>query len=149
MEAKELEPVNHYAPDEPRARALALVELGHTNEDAAAVVGVSGRTVGRWIERSQELSENKPILDRWRRVTLQAQDLIRDGLDNIEEDESGQSALKHLKELNFIAGTGTDKLQKDTTPTVTVEKVLIVVNAARPDEQEPIVEARVVDDENG
>jgi len=34
------------------------------------------------------------------------------GLDYIDEDESNQLAYKSLQTLNIIAGTGTDKLQK-------------------------------------
>jgi hypothetical protein len=59
---------------------------------------------------------NKPILDKWTRCSLQALDLIGDALDKVEEDDSGNLALKHLKDLNIIAGTGTDKLQKESAP---------------------------------
>lgn len=133
----------HYAPDEPRARAIALVRQGYSQEYAGELVGVSQRTVGRWLQRLELSEETKPILERWHRVTLQAQDLIRDGLDTIEEDESGQSALKHLKELNFIAGTGTDKLQKESTPPAQNQTVVFLVNVEKP--QEPVIEGEVVD----
>lgn len=139
----DIEPVNgrHFAPDGPRARLIALTGLGHSVADAAERVGTSERTAYRWLARVRELTDNKPILERWQRVSTQALDLMGDGLDVIEEDDSGKSALKHLKELNFIAGTGTDKLQKESTPTVTAQNVLIVVNAQKPD----VIEGEVVD----
>src|SRR3990167_11477359 len=104
----------HHAPDEPVARALALVEQGHSYNEVAELVNHSERTVRRWVARSRELSGNKPILDKWTRRVDQSLALIQDGLDLIEADDSRALALKNLQTLNIIAGTGTDKLLKST-----------------------------------
>ncbi len=106
----------HHAPDEPKSRALALAGLGHSYESIAPWVGVSAVTVGRWVARSREVKGNKPILDEWTRCSLQALDLIGDGLDCIEKDDTGALALKNLHQLVVVAGTGTDKLQKESAP---------------------------------
>src|SRR3990172_8761024 len=100
----------HYAPDETVARVLALVEgEGYSVPAAAEMVGVPERTAYGWIARERELAAgNKPILDKWHRRASQALDLIERGLNKIDEDESGQAALKNLTTLNIIAGTGTD-----------------------------------------
>src|SRR3990167_10091629 len=105
----------HHAPDEPVARVLALVDgEGYSIRGAARIVGVSPRTAIDWVRRSRKAAQgNKPILDKWTRRVDQSLDLIQDGLDLIEEDDSKQLALKNLQTLNIIAGTGTDKLQKD------------------------------------
>ena len=107
-------------PDDPAARVLALVEgEGYSASKAAEIVGVPGRTARMWVRNAMPLTaDNKPILDKWRRRVDQALDLIEDGLDKIEEDDSGQAALKNLTTLNIIAGTGTDKLQKDQEHTL-------------------------------
>ncbi len=109
--------VKHHLPDEPRAKAIALAELGHSYESIGPMVGVTPVTVGRWVARSGEIKGNKPIMDRTYRNTVQALDLIQDGMDVIEEDDTRQLALKNLYQLNAIAGTGTDKLQRENQPT--------------------------------
>lgn len=140
----DIEPVNghHDAPDEPVARVIALAEQGYSARHAGELVGISERQAQRWVKRSRELTgETNSILDKWKRRSLQALDIIGDGLDLIEEDDTRQLALKNLQTLNIIAGTGTDKLQKDTTPPVQAQNVLIVVNAARPG----VIEGEIVE----
>jgi hypothetical protein len=133
----------HHKPDEPRARALALVELGHSCEAVGPLVGVHPVTVGRWVKRSRELQEKKPLVERHTRNAMQALDLIQDAMDLIEEDETRQLALKNLMVLNAVGGTSTDKVQKDTEPQQQTQNVaIIVVNAQQPD----IIEGEVVDE---
>ena len=103
----------HHAPDEPRVRALALASQGYSKAHIAELVGIPRTTVGLWVREAEAAAGNKPILDKWTRRSLQALDLIGDGLDEIEKDGD---AKKNLMALNVIAGTGTDKLQKDTQP---------------------------------
>ncbi len=103
----------HHAPDEPRVRALALSMQGYSQRHIAKLVGIPRDTVGLWVREAEANLGNKPILDKWTRRSLQALDLIGDGLDEIEKDGD---AKKNLMVLNVIAGTGTDKLQKDTQP---------------------------------
>ena len=125
----------HHAPDEPVARALALVEQGHSYNEVAELVNHSERTVRRWVARSRELTGNKPILDKWTRRVDQSLDLIQDGLDLIEADESRALALKNLQTLNIIAGTGTDKLLKNSeAPQQNLTQVLVILNCESPED---------------
>src|SRR3990167_313017 len=103
----------HHTSDEPVARVLALVDgEGYSIRGAAAIVGVPPHTAIDWVRRARKLAQgNKPILDKWTRRVDQSLDLIQDGLDLIEADESRALALKNLQTLNIIAGTGTDKLR--------------------------------------
>ena len=103
----------HHAPDEPRVKVLALAGEGYSQRHIAKLVHVSRGTVGMWVREAEASQGNKPILDKWTRRSLQALDLIGDGLDAIEEDGD---AKKNLMVLNVIAGTGTDKLQKESAP---------------------------------
>ena len=104
----------HHAPDEPVARVLALVEgEGYSVPAAAELVGVNPNTAQKWVQQAREVTQgNKPILDRWHRRVSKSLDLMQRGLDYIEEDPSDERAFKSLQTLNIIAGTGTDKLQK-------------------------------------
>jgi len=124
----------HHAPDEPVAQAIALREQGYSYYAIADRIGHPMHTVRRWCIRSNEVERgNKAVLDKWTRRTLQAQDIIGDALDLIEEDTTRQLALKNLYQVNAIAGTGTDKLQRESSPTsISVDKVLIVYNAKDP-----------------
>src|SRR3990167_2221914 len=123
-------------PDDPAARVLALVEgEGYSASKAAEIVGVPGRTARMWVRNAMPLTaDNKPILDKWRRRVGQALDLIEDGLDKIEEDDTGQAALKNLTTLNIIAGTGTDKLQKEKEQSQPrdLTQIVFVLNAQQP-----------------
>ncbi|KKK61536.1 hypothetical protein LCGC14_3013330 [marine sediment metagenome] len=121
----------HHAPDEPRVKVLALAGEGYSKVHIAELTRIPRATVTSWIREAEAVIGNKPILDKWTRRSLQALDLIGDGLDAIEEDGD---AKKNLMVLNVIAGTGTDKLQKESAPTVQVDKVLIIVNAEKPSE---------------
>lgn len=123
----------HHAPDKPRVRALALRATGHSYPDIAQQVGVSHSTVQRWVQRAELDGETKPLLERHHRNGIQALDLIRDGMDVIEEDESGGLALKNLQTLNIIAGTSTDKLQKESAPPAQQNtQVIIVLGSEKP-----------------
>ena len=67
----------------------------------------------RFVSESSVEGRSRPkSLDAQRKVA-RSLDLMDIGLDLIQEDDSGQLALKHLTTLNIIAGTGTDKLQKE------------------------------------
>ena len=129
----------HHAPDEPVARALALVEQGHSYNEVAELVNHSERTVRRWVARSRELSGNKPILDKWTRRVDQSLDLLGDALDLIEADETGSLALKNMPNLNMVAGTGTDKLQKEkeVSQPKDLTQIVFVLNAQQPIEASP------------
>src|SRR3990167_5654727 len=126
----------HHAPDEPVARVLALVDgEGYSIRGAAAIVGVPPDTAIDWVRRARKLTQgNKPVLDKWTRRVDQSLDLIQDGLDLIEADDSRLLALKNLTTLNIIAGTGTDKLQKqaDQLQPQHPTQVLIVLNCTTP-----------------
>jgi len=81
-------------------------------------------------------------MDRHARVALQALDLIQDGLDIIEEDDTRTLAYKNLAVLNTLAGTSTDKLQRESSPVSTQQNVLIIVRADRPMEP-PAIEGEL------
>ena len=125
-----------HAPDDAVAQVLALTHKGHTAYEAARLVGVPERTAYRWVERSKEVTGNKPILDKWTRRVDQSLDLIQDGLDLIAQDETRALALKNLQTLNIIAGTGTDKLLKSTeiTQPQSLTQVLVVLNCEKPED---------------
>ena len=124
------------APNEPVARVLALVDgEGYSIRGAARIVGVPPDTAIGWVRRARKLTQgNKPILDKWTRRVDQSLDLIQDGLDLIEQDDSRALALKHLQTLNIIAGTGTDKLQKATEAPQqgNLTQVLVILNCDQP-----------------
>ena len=133
----------HQASDEPVAKVLAMVALGHSATEAAEAVsqetGVSipARTAQRWVQRARGLADgNKPILDKWTRRVDQALDLIQDGLDVIEGDETRALALKNLLTLNIIAGTGTDKILKanEQPQAQNLTQVLVVLNCEKPED---------------
>ena len=102
-------------PDDLPAKVLALVEgEGYSARAAGRAVGVPEDIAVEWVKKSREATQgNKPIMDRWHRRVSKSLDLMERGLEVIEEDESNQLAYKSLQTLNIIAGTGTDKLQKD------------------------------------
>ena len=102
-------------PDDLPAKVLALVEgEGYSIRAAAAQTGVAVTTAWQWVQQANRAEQgNKPILDRYQRRVVKALDLMDRGLDVIADDQSNQLAYKSLQQLNFIAGTGTDKLQKD------------------------------------
>src|SRR3990167_1943444 len=128
----------HHAPDEPVARVLALVDSeGYSIRGAARIVGVPPDTAIGWVRRARKATQgNKPILDKWTRRVDQSLDLIQDGLDLIEEDDSRGLALKNLQTLNIIAGTGTDKLLKstETSQPQNLTQVMIVINCQSPED---------------
>ena len=107
-------------PDDIPASVLALVEgEGYSARAAAREVGVPEDTAIDWVRKSRELTQgNKPILDRWHRRVSRSLDIMERGLDYIDKDESNERAYKSLQTLNIIAGTGTDKLQKDQEHTL-------------------------------
>ena len=122
----------HHAPDEPVAQAIALREQGYSYYHIADIVGHPEPTVRGWCHQSEVTQGNKAVLDKWTRRTLQAQDILETALDVIQGDTSGALALKNLYQVNAIAGTGTDKLQRESNPTSAQQNVLIIVKADRP-----------------
>ena len=161
--------VSHHAADEPKARALALSAEGHSSAEIGGMVGVSGRTVQRWVRRCREVSRNneKPeILDDWARIIRRAQGMMHSVLDQGEElaeiaanDHPGPLAAiarivaakeiaKHAGTWNFYAGTGTDKLQKESEPGPPSGTVIInFISEERPPKLEDIpdvVEGEVI-----
>jgi len=123
----------HHAPDAPVAQAIALREQGYSYYHIAEIVGHPEPTVRGWCHQSEVTQGNKAVLDKSPRRTLQAQDILETALTLIQDDTSGQLALKNLYQVNAIAGTGTDKLQRESSPTsISVDKVLIVYNAKEP-----------------
>ena len=123
-------------PDDLPARVLALVEgEGYSIKGAAEKMGVPERTAWDWVSQAREVTiGNKPLLDRWHRRVSKSLDLMQRGLDYIEEDDSNLLAYKSLQTLNIIAGTGTDKLQKqaDQLQPQHPTQVLIVLNCTTP-----------------
>ena len=122
-------------PDELPAKVLALVEgEGYSIRAAAERTGVAVTTAWQWVQQANRTEQgNKPILDRYQRRVVKALDLMDRGLDVIADDESNQLAYKSLQQLNFIAGTGTDKLQKDSEkPSIQAQNVTINVYGEPP-----------------
>ncbi len=157
--------VTHHAADEPKARALVLSAEGHSSEEIGEMVGVSGRTVQRWVKRCREVSRNKEtpeILDDWARIIRRAQGMMHAVLDQAESlaeiasnDHPGPLAaiarIVAAKEItkgaatyNFYAGTGTDKLQKESEPNPPPQSITInFISQANPN----LVEGEVVEGE--
>ena len=122
----------HHAPDEPKVRALALAQEGHSGRYIANKVGHPHATVVGWLRKANEaIQGNKEVLSKWTDLTLQAQDLMGDGVDAIQRDGD---AKKHLQTLLYIAGTGTDKLQKDTQPIQAQNIQINFISQKAPDE---------------
>ena len=140
-------------PDDLPARVLALVEgEGYSIKGAAEKMGVPERTAWDWVSQAREVTiGNKPLLDRWHRRVSKSLDLMQRGLDYIEEDDSNLLAYKSLQTLNIIAGTGTDKLQKqaDQLQPQHPTQVLIVLNCTTPqdvvDKAQDYIEGEVKD----
>ena len=127
----------HHAPDEPKVRALTLAQEGHSGRYIAIQVGYPHATVAGWLRKANEATQgNKEVLSKWTDLTLQAQDLMGDGVDAIQRDGD---AKKHLQTLLYIAGTGTDKLQKDTQP---IQAQTVIVNFI--EARKPVIEGEVV-----
>ncbi len=159
--------VSHHASDEPKARALVLSAEGHSSEEIGGMVGVSGRTVQRWVKRCREVSRNKEtpeILDDWARIIRRAQGMMHSVLDQAEvlaeiasNDHpgplatiarivAGREITKGAATYNFYAGTGTDKLQKESEPDLHPQTVIVnFIAATPPDREDPdVIEGEVV-----
>ncbi len=174
MSDKERALVTHHAADEPKARALVLSAEGHSSEEVGEMVGVSGRTVQRWVKRCREVSRNneKPeILADWARIIRRAQGMMHSVLDQAEElaeiasnDHPGPLAAiarvvaakeiaKQAGTWNFYAGTGTDKLQKEGEPSPPSGTIIInFISEERPAEraiEDDVVEGEVVGGDSG
>src|SRR3990167_2200342 len=120
----------HHAPDEPRARFLALRAEGHSVASASELVGTSERTGWRWWNRGREVSANESpeLKNDWVRITRRSQgmqhvvlDIVEDFAQHVYNDHPGPLAaiarivaareiMKHALMYNIYAGTGTDKL---------------------------------------
>ncbi len=160
--------VTRHTPDEPKARALVLSAEGHSSEAVGEMVGVSGRTVQRWVKRCREVSRNKEtpeILDDWARIIRRAQGMMHAVLDQAElmaeiasNDHPGPLAaiarIVAAKEIakgaatwNFYAGTGTDKLQKEHEPDSPAPNIQInFIVQERPKELPDVVEGKVIEE---
>ena len=143
------QPGEHPTIDEPVAKVLALAAQGYSGTAAAQAVGVPVRQAQRWITRArQELTPgNKPLLDKWTRRVDQSLDLLGDALDLIEADETGSLALKNIPNLNMVAGTGTDKLQKEkeVSQPKDLTQIVFVLNAQQPIQDDQYIEGEVKD----
>ena len=160
--------VTRHTPDEPKARALVLSAEGHSSEAVGEMVGVSGRTVQRWVRRCREVSRNKEtpeIMDDWARIVRRAQGMMHSVLDQAEvlteiasNDHpgplaaiarivAGKEITKGAATWNFYAGTGTDKLQKDSEPPDPPQSITInFISQSPPDQEDPdMVEGEIVD----
>lgn len=143
----------HHAPDEPKVRALALRDEGYSCEAIGPMVGVTGRTVQNWVARFRKVSRNQEtpeIQDDWVRIVRRSQGVqhavlsVVEGYATIAQNDgvgpladiarivASKELLKQGLLANVYSGTGTDKLQKESTPTVNAQNVLIVLNAERP-----------------
>jgi len=136
-------------PDDPVARVLALVNgEGYSIRSAARRENVPTTTAWEWVQKANASEQgNKPILDRWQRKVARSLDLMDIGLDIIQEDDSGLLALKNLTTLNIIAGTGTDKLQKEKEQSQPrdLAQLVIIINAQEPPQDEPVIEGEIID----
>ena len=162
--------VSHHASDEPRARALVLSAEGHSSEEVGGMVGVSGRTVQRWVKRCREVSRNKEtpeILDDWARIIRRAQGMMHSVLDQAEvlaeiasSDHpgplatiarivAGREITKGAATYNFYAGTGTDKLQKESEPDPHPQSITINFISQKNPNPPDVVEGELVDDGDG
>jgi len=123
----------HHAPDEPKSRALMLATEGYSAKAIGPMVGVSGRTVSRWLGRCREVSlkeETPEVMSDWVRIIRRSQGMMHSVLDTVEEyaaiaqnDHPGplaeiarQVATKELMKradlYDIYAGIGTDKVVK-------------------------------------
>lgn len=123
----------HHAPDGPKSRALVLAMEGYPSEHIGELVGVSGRTVQRWVARSREVSlkeETPAVMSDWVRIIRRSQGMMHSVLDIVEQyaaiasnDHPGplaeiarQVATKELMKradlYDIYAGIGTDKVVK-------------------------------------
>ena len=164
MSDKEL--VTHHASDEPKARALVLRAEGYSVPRIAGLVEHSERTVHRWLARGREVSRNQEtpeMMNDWVRIVRRAQGMQHAVLDVLEQyaeialrDHPGplaeiarQVAIKEIMKqgllLNVYAGTGTDKIQKDSQPTNPPPNIQInFVVQERPKELPDVVEGEVI-----
>ena len=153
----------HHAPDEPKVRALALALEGHTAKAIGPMVGVSGRTVSRWLGRCREVSLNEEtpeMMDDWMRIVRRSQGMQHAVLDVLEgyvtiaqNDHPGPLAeiarqvaakelVKHGLLYNIYAGTGSDKIQKPSQQTIQAQNITInFISQSKPDIGEVVDEA--------
>ena len=146
-----------HAPDEPKARFLALRAEGHSVAAAASMVGTSERTGWRWWKHGREVAVNETpeLKDDWIRITRRSQGMQHVVLDILEEYKpyiynehpgplatiarivASKEVLKHALTYNIYAGTGTDKLQKEKEQAQPrdLAQLVIVINAQQPIEQ--------------
>jgi len=144
----------HHAPEEAKARFLALKADGRSVASAAALVNVPERTAWRWWQRGREVAANEtPALkDDWVRIVRRSQGIQHAVLDVAEDYAfiaqndnphplaqisrfvAGRELLKNALTWNVYSGTGTDKLQKDSDQSQPKEstQVLIVLNCTTP-----------------
>lgn len=131
---------------ETHAQALALIQLGKPASHVAQDLQLPERTVQNWALRWRQIAAeegDRILTDEDYRLAVRTSHLIHDALDQLE---GRPDTYKHLVSLNVIRGTAIDKILKrkqGAQPTVNADKVLIVVNAAKPD----IIEGEVVRDE--
>ncbi len=123
----------HHAPDEPKARALVLSAEGYSNGHIAGLVGMSERTVRRWVKRGREVSlkeETPELMGDWVRIVRRSQGMMHSVLDTVEQyaviaanDHPGPLAeiarqvatkemMKRADLYDIYAGIGTDKVVK-------------------------------------
>ncbi|KKN34503.1 hypothetical protein LCGC14_0792980 [marine sediment metagenome] len=145
----------HHAPDEPKSRAIALRAEGYTVPRIAGLVEHSERTVHRWLSHGREVARNQEIpeiQDDWVRIVRRSQGMQHAVLDVTESyaavaanDHPGPLAeiarqvaakelMKHAVTYNIYAGTGTDKLQKESQPTEATNIQINFISQAAPDE---------------
>lgn len=151
----------HHAPDEPRAKALALKAEGYSNVHIGELVGCSERTVRRWEARGREVSRNQEvpeIQDDWVRIVRRSQGVqhavldVVEGIAAVAQNDgvgpladiarlvAGKELLKQGLMANVYSGTGSDKLLKDSSPTFHADTICIVTNVSKPE----IIEGEVV-----
>ena len=160
--------VRRHAADEPKARLIALHMEGHSIASASEQVGVSERTGWNWWRRCREVARNQEtpeMMDDWVRIVRRAQGMQHAVLDVLEHyaaiasnDHPGplaeiarQVAIKEIMKqgllLNVYAGTGTDKLQKDSQPASPAPNIQInFVVQERPKEHPDTIEGEVIEE---
>lgn len=127
----------HHAPDEPKSRALVLAGEGYSNVHVGEMIGVPERTVRRWVSRGREVAvnqENPLIQADWVRIVRRSQGHMHSYLDYL--DDHPEEIPKNAMTLNVYAGTGTDKLQKESAPSQVTQVQINFISTQRPPDEE-------------
>jgi hypothetical protein len=135
------------APDHVKARALALLAMGHTPRQISALVPVEWRTIYEWknaalAHDSSLEEEDRRQLVREYRIADMADAVIIDSLDYLQE-QGPQLSHKYLIALNAVANTARDKSYRRNQAHPVISNTYVFLQAgdthraAEPDPQGP------------